>query len=171
MTRRLGSPGAFFYASCPHGLIFAMPRARPPRTPATGTTLSAGVVVVRPETDAWRVLLLRVYNYWDCPKGLIDAGEDPLDTARREVREETGIDELHFRWGESFIETLPYSKNKIARYYVASTPRTDVKLPINPALGAPEHHEFRWLGFDDAARLVVPRVAAVLDWARRIVEG
>jgi len=63
--------------------------------------LSAGVVVVRRVDGEWRVLLLRAYNYWDCPKGLVEAGEDPRASARREVREETGIGELSFRWGDS----------------------------------------------------------------------
>jgi bis(5'-nucleosidyl)-tetraphosphatase len=129
-------------------------------------TLSAGVVVVRRVDDAWRVLLLRVYNYWDCPKGLVEGDEDPLTTARREVREETGIDALEFRWGEQFIETAPYSKNKVARYYVAETMSTEVELRVNPQLGTAEHHEHRWLTFDDAKKLAVPRIAAVLDWAR-----
>lgn len=128
--------------------------------------LSAGVVVVRPTEDGWRVLLLRVYNYWDCPKGVVEPGEDPLATARREVREETGIEDVDFRWGEEFIETGPYSKNKVARYYLAATPAADIKLPVNPELGAPEHHEYRWLKFADALELVVPRIAAVLAWAQ-----
>jgi bis(5'-nucleosidyl)-tetraphosphatase len=128
--------------------------------------LSAGVVVIRQVEDGWRVLLLRVYNYWDCPKGVVEAGENPFDTARREVREETGIADLEFRWGEEFIETPPYSKNKVARYYLAATHAVDVKLPVNPELGAPEHHEYRWLRFADALELVVPRIAAVLAWAQ-----
>ncbi len=95
--------------------------------------------------DGWRVLLLRVYNYWDFPKGVVEPGEDPLTTARREVREETGIEDLEFRWGEEFIETEPYSKNKVARYYLATSPAAMVKLPVSAELGRPEHHEFRWL--------------------------
>ena len=128
--------------------------------------LSAGVVVVRRIDGDWRVLLLRAYNYWDCPKGLVEPGEDPLASARREVSEETGIDSLAFRWGEAFIETPPYSKNKIARYYVAESASGGVKLPVNPELGRPEHHEYRWVEFPEAASLVVPRVGAVLEWAR-----
>ena len=131
----------------------------------TERILSAGVVVVRRVDDAWRVLLLRVYNYWDCPKGEVEPGEDPLTAAVREVREETVIDDLEFRWGEEFVETPPYSKNKVARYYVAETRTTDIKLPVNPELGPPEHHEFRWLTFDAAKALAVPRVRAVLEWA------
>ena len=131
----------------------------------TERILSAGVVVVRRVDDGWRVLLLRIYNYWDCPKGMVEAGEDPLTTARREVREETGIGDLDFRWGEDFIETPPYSKNKVARYYLAVTSCADIELPVNPELGAPEHQEFRWLTFDAAFELSVPRIARVLRWA------
>jgi 8-oxo-dGTP pyrophosphatase MutT (NUDIX family) len=86
------------------------------------------------------------------------------------VREETGIDALEFAWGEQFIETPPYSKNKVARYYVAETAISAVELPVNPELGKPEHHEFRWLAFDAAAQLAVPRIGAVLDWARQRVD-
>lgn len=124
------------------------------------------MVVVRRAGEDWQVLLLRAFKYWDCPKGMVEAGEDPLTTAKREVREETGIEDLEFRWGEEFIETAPYSGNKVARYHVAATRTGSVRLPVNPGLGAPEHHEFRWLDFDAAARLVVPRVARVLEWAR-----
>jgi 8-oxo-dGTP pyrophosphatase MutT (NUDIX family) len=128
--------------------------------------LSAGVVVVRQAEADWRVLLLRAYNYWDCPKGLVEPGENPFDTARREVREETGIEDLDFRWGERFVETPPYSRNKVARYYLAATSSSAVVLPVNPEIGKPEHHEFRWLTFAAAQPRVVPRIAAVLDWAR-----
>ena len=135
----------------------------------TERVLSAGVVVVRRVDVGWRVLLLRAYNYWDCPKGVVEAGEKPLAAAQREVREETGIGDLEFRWGEDFIETEPYSKNKVARYYLAATRTAEVQLPVNPELGAPEHHEFRWLTFEAADALVVPRLQHVLDWSRKIL--
>ena len=113
--------------------------------------MSAGVVVVRAIDASWRVLLLRAYNYWDCPKGVVEPGEDPLASARREVHEETGIEQLEFRWGEVFIETEPYSKNKVARYYLAATATADIKLPVNPELGKPEHHEWRWFSWELAS--------------------
>jgi 8-oxo-dGTP pyrophosphatase MutT (NUDIX family) len=128
--------------------------------------LSAGVVVVRHAEDGWRVLLLRVYNYWDCPKGVVEPGEEPLQTARREVREETGIGDLEFRWGEEFVETPPYSKNKVARYYLAATATADVRLPVNPELGKPEHHEWRWFNWEEAEQRVVDRLWNVLRWAQ-----
>jgi bis(5'-nucleosidyl)-tetraphosphatase len=133
--------------------------------------LSAGVVVVSRVDESWRVLLLRVYNYWDFPKGVVEPGEDPLAAACREVREETSIDSLDFHWGEDYIETAPYSNNKIARYYLAGTEKPDVKLPVNPALGRAEHHEFRWLKFADAEAIVVPRLQDVLRWGLARMEA
>ena len=83
---------------------------------------SAGVVVVRRNRDAWNVLLLRAFAYWDFPKGRIEQGESPLEAARRETREETTLTDLDFRWGDLWIETEPYAGGKIARYYLAETP-------------------------------------------------
>lgn len=125
--------------------------------------------MVRAAAEGWRVLLLRAYNYWDFPKGVVEAGEDPLGAAKREVREEAGIEDLEFRWGGDFIETAPYSKNKIARYYLAKTESAAVKLPVSAELGRPEHQEFRWLAFENAEELVVPRLQEVLAWAARLV--
>lgn len=126
---------------------------------------SAGAVVVRRFPGGWRYLLLRCYRYWDFPKGEIEPGEPPLAAARREVREETGLSDLDFRWGEIFIETPPYSRGKIARYYLAESPQGEVSLPVSPELGRPEHDEFRWLGRDEALALVNPRIQAILEWA------
>jgi bis(5'-nucleosidyl)-tetraphosphatase len=131
---------------------------------------SAGIVVVRRHPDGWRYLVLRAFRYWDFPKGLVEADEDPLAAAIREVAEETTLTGLAFRWGEAFRETPPYSGGKVARYYVAESPRGAVTLPVSPELGRPEHDEYGWLTFDEARALLVPRVQAVLDWAREIVE-
>ena len=133
--------------------------------------LSAGVVVVRRADEGWRVLLLRVYNYWDCPKGLVEPGEDALTTARREVREETTIADLDFAWGTKHIDTAPYGREKkVARYYVARTATTSISLPVNPELGRPEHHEWRWCNFENAALLVSERLLPVLRWAEYLID-
>ena len=67
----------------------------PPRSSATSTEVSAGGVVLRDgrvvvivptrrAADGRRVLAL--------PKGHVDPGETPAQAARREVREEAGVD-------------------------------------------------------------------------------
>jgi bis(5'-nucleosidyl)-tetraphosphatase len=50
--------------------------------------------VVRATPPGWRFLLLRAFNHWDFPKGMVEAGEEPLAAAIREVREETLIADL-----------------------------------------------------------------------------
>ena len=83
------------------------------------TRLSAGVVVVRQVEEGWRFLLLRAFNHWDFPKGMVEAGEEPLEAAVREVREESTIDDLDFAWGQASTRTGPYSRGKVACYYIA----------------------------------------------------
>jgi len=133
------------------------------------TRLSSGVVVVNVVRPTVHFLLLRAYKNWDFPKGLVEPGEQPIDAALREVREETTLDNLSFDWGLGFLETGPYNKGKISRYYLARSSETAVRLPINPDLGMPEHHEARWLQFDQALQLVTPRLLPVLRWARGII--
>lgn len=135
----------------------------------TKPTLSAGVVVVRRAGNTWHYLLLRAYDYWDFPKGIVEPGEDPFAAAIRETEEETTLTDLDFRWGHVFIETEPYGKNKIARYYIAESKDGEVNLPVSAELGHPEHDEYRWLDYESARPLLVPRVQAILDWARRII--
>lgn len=59
---------------------------------------SAGVLLYRRGEAGWEVLLVHPsgnYNRrapWSIPKGLADAGEDLETAARREMREETGVE-------------------------------------------------------------------------------
>lgn len=130
--------------------------------------LSCGVVIVRMTATEPQLLLLKSFTHWDFPKGMQEEGEQPLATALREVREETTINDLQFCWGEDFMDTGPYSKNKVARYFIATTVTEQVSLPVNPTLGHPEHSAWRWVSLDEARQLLAPRLARVLDWAETV---
>ncbi len=132
--------------------------------------LSAGAVVVRQTTEGLRLLMLRAFNHWDFPKGLVEEGESALEAARREIAEETTIDDIEFDWGEVFCETGPYNRDKIARYYLARTSQARVELPVNEELGRPEHNEYRWVTLEQARELASPRVRDVIEWAARLVD-
>lgn len=127
--------------------------------------LSAGAVVVRRTSAGWLFLMLRAYRNWDFPKGVVNPGEDPLAAARREVREETLIDNLQFTWGEEYRQTEPYSNNKVARYYLGETRTECVSLPVSPELGRPEHNESRWMDLAGVLAVASPRVVPIVRWA------
>jgi bis(5'-nucleosidyl)-tetraphosphatase len=131
--------------------------------------LSCGIVIARETEDGWVTIVLRAFHHWDFPKGIRDPGEDPLEAAKREVKEETGIDELSFAWGDRYFETGPYSKGKVARYYLAKTGQSDIVMGISPLTGEPEHHEWRWMSFDDAYDVGSPRVRQIVQWARQVI--
>jgi 8-oxo-dGTP pyrophosphatase MutT (NUDIX family) len=59
-------------------------------------TTSGGIVFRRnPKTEAVEILLmLDAKNRWTIPKGHVEPGEEPKQTAEREIREETGLKEM-----------------------------------------------------------------------------
>jgi ADP-ribose pyrophosphatase len=63
-----------------------------------------GGAVVLALDEADRVCLLRQYRHvvgdwiWELPAGVIEVGEDPLETAQRELREEAGL--IAAQWRE-----------------------------------------------------------------------
>jgi bis(5'-nucleosidyl)-tetraphosphatase len=128
------------------------------------------VIPTRRTAAGWRLLVLRAYKNWDFPKGRVELGEEPLDAAKREAAEETGLLDLRFTFGDAYRETLPYAAGKVARYYIAETSEETIRLPIAHELGRPEHHEWRWVGFDEAEHLLPPRLSLVLEWARNTLE-
>ena len=132
-------------------------------------TLSCGAVVVRRTTAGWLTLMLRAYANWDFPKGVCEEGETPKDAALREVGEEAGIHDLQFAWGDRHIDTGPYNRGKTARYFLARTETEAVEMGISPDTGVPEHHEHRWLDFDEAYDIASPRVRQVVVWARQVI--
>ena len=128
--------------------------------------LSAGVILVRRNGIQWKYLLLRAFSYWDFPKGIVEPDESPIEAAKREVGEETTLNDLNFHWGYNYRETGPYGCGKVARYYIAETNESSVNLPVNPDIGRPEHDEYRWVSYEEAVSLVAPRVRPALEWAQ-----
>jgi 8-oxo-dGTP pyrophosphatase MutT (NUDIX family) len=73
-------------------------RSKGSKTRAQRETSAGGVVFRRGPDGTVRFLLIRdSYKNWGFPKGHLEAGEPPADAARREVAEETGLDELVVR--------------------------------------------------------------------------
>jgi 8-oxo-dGTP pyrophosphatase MutT (NUDIX family) len=120
------------------------PRSLPfrPDRPAI-TELSAGAVVV--EGGKGRFLLLHetAEDRWCFPKGHVEAGETLLAAARREIAEETGLNELEIvgELGEvAYRYYLPAEDQNVFKttvYFLAITQGTRVHLE-------PIFDEARW---------------------------
>ena len=67
------------------------------------------------------------------------------------------------------METGPYRKDKVARYYIARSKQRQVELKVNPELGFPEHQEACWVNFEKALAMVSPRLKPVVKWAHAII--
>jgi len=89
-------------------------------------------------------------DYWDFPKGHVEKGEDEIQTLKREIFEETGLQEKEIEIVENFKETIKYFfkfKNenilKFVTFYLVRAKSKNVKI-------SSEHKDFAWLPFKKA---------------------
>lgn len=121
---------------------------------------TAGAVIFhRDRMGKIEYLILRHKNYWNFPKGGVEAGETDLETARREIREETGLTQLNFIPGFRNTRNIFYRGGKSSRkpeqrgrlvyrravLFLAQSRSQRVKI-------SSEHRGFAWLGFERAKR-------------------
>jgi len=115
---------------------------------------SAGAIIFRKNKEI-KYLLLHYpsgsrtsKDYWDLPKGHIEKGEKEVDTVKREVKEETGLEDIKII--EGFKESIKYFFRfegktifKTVIFYLAETGNQDVKVSF-------EHTGYKWLLYEEA---------------------
>ena len=110
---------------------------------------SYGVVpVFKDETGEYRYLIVKQsQTHWSFPKGHAERGEEPMDAARRELAEETGITDVQLKKRPRF--TISYFFRKRGR---------TVKKTVD-----------HFLGFVDETVAITPQEEEILDylWASR----
>ena len=116
---------------------------------------SCGAIVFRKNKNAIDVLIIKHKNggHWSFPKGHVEAGETEYETARREIREETGI-EVSFVTG--FRELVTYSPKpgimKDVIYFLAEALNSDYKRQeeeISQVRWIPLSHADRYLTYNN----------------------
>ncbi len=127
---------------------------------------AAGVVLFHRRAGELRFLLLRnaLHRTWGVPKGHAEAGEEPLETARRETEEETGV--TAFRLAAGFREEIAYEvrppegrARKVVTYFLGEVDTDEVRR-------SPEHDDAAWVPLAEArARVVHPDLVRVLERA------
>ena len=90
-----------------------------------------GAVAMVPMLDEDTVILVWQFRYpmrrhfYEVPAGKIDAGEEPLQTARRELREECGYDAASWRLLATLDPCIGYSNERIELYLARELTRVE----------------------------------------------
>lgn len=137
--------------------------------PQAREEVSAGGVVVRFVEGVPHILLIRdPYRNWGLPKGHVEGAEEPPQAALREVREETGLAELHlgptlgtidwhFRLGGQLV-------HKYCHFFLMISPTGDpvpeVAEGITECRWLPVQQALRDVSYDNAREMI--RVAGRL---------
>jgi 8-oxo-dGTP pyrophosphatase MutT (NUDIX family) len=135
----------------------------------------AGFVIYRRTPDGIKFLLLyRRGSYWNFPKGHFKPGERSIDTALRELEEETGLKKSEIRIIPNFraYERFQFQVNNQKIFdtvilFLAETRKADIR--IEPR----EHSGFGWFLHHDAATVIGKKyadVARVLRQAKGFLE-
>ena len=114
-----------------------------------GQEKSCGAIVFRKQKDDIKYLLLHYEaKHWDFPKGKQEKGETEQATVTREVKEETGIEDIKF--AEGFKETISYFYrqneeviHKEVVFFLAETKTEEVKISF-------EHVGYAWMSYENA---------------------
>jgi len=89
---------------------------------------SCGAIVYRKYHGNTEILLIKHVNsgHWSFPKGHMEQDETEMETALREIKEETGIDVII---DPTFRETVSYSPKKdtqkVVVYFIAKAKNSD----------------------------------------------
>jgi 8-oxo-dGTP pyrophosphatase MutT (NUDIX family) len=127
---------------------------------------SAGAVVYSTTPDGHEYLLLRYGGgNWGFPKGHVEAGENDIQAAQREVFEETGIPLDSQRLLDGFVDDTDYRfrrgstlVEKDVIFFLIETPQREVRI-------SHEHSGYAWLPYAQA----LARVS--FDGPRRILQA
>jgi 8-oxo-dGTP diphosphatase len=97
---------------------------------------------------------LHLAGYWEFPGGKIDAGEDPADAARRELREETG---LHATEIDPLVVVVHDYADRPLRFHVflARTPDGEPRMDTEREWGWKTLAELETLEMPEANRQMI----------------
>ncbi|MCD6403357.1 MAG: NUDIX hydrolase [Candidatus Aenigmarchaeota archaeon] len=114
-----------------------------------------------------KVLLLHRIkpDVWEFPGGRIEYAEDPADTARREVEEETDLKVEVLGMLDVGSIVRPDGMHEIVLVYKCKRIEGEVGL-------SPEHSEYRWVSFDDLKSIknLATSVISVMDKLKEELE-
>ena len=108
---------------------------------------SCGCIVINEKNEV--LLIHHNSGHWDFPKGHVEDGETEVETAIREVKEETGID---VKVNEKFRYTIVYSPKENIIKEVVFFLATNISNNKNPQLE--EVSEVQWVEYNEALKII-----------------
>lgn len=94
---------------------------------------SFGIIPFRKNKGRWEMLVIQHHaGHWSFPKGHPEEGETPLETAKRELKEETGLDTVSLLGETPFAESYFFTKqgNRVKKTVVFFAAKVDGILSI-----------------------------------------
>ncbi|MFZ3020041.1 MAG: NUDIX domain-containing protein [Minisyncoccia bacterium] len=121
---------------------------------------SFGIIPIFKNGGEFKTIIVKNKNgdHWGSPKGTPEGSETAIETAKRELMEETGIVNVDIREDKTFLEKYPFERegtmyNKTNLYYLGF---------VNEMLigeYSDEIAEVKWVSFDEAKEVLTHQTA------------
>lgn len=132
-----------------------------------------GVIVFYEENGKIYFLVLQqVQGHWSFPKGHAEEGESKLETAIRELKEETGIDKVELISNEVMItDDYTIKKegkediHKTVEFFIGDTSEKNILMQED------EIFDHKWITIDDSEILTYESSKRILNKANQLVRN
>lgn len=131
---------------------------------------SCGILVFHQLNGGEEFLLLHYPSgHWDLPKGHVEEGENEIETALRELEEETGMSSVDIK--EGFREKIHYDFRRHAElvskdviFFLGEVSDKEVQI-------SHEHKGFKWLSYEKALnKMTFENARGILKKGKKYIE-
>jgi 8-oxo-dGTP pyrophosphatase MutT (NUDIX family) len=131
---------------------------------------SAGFLIFKKDNNTIKYLFLKSKGRYDVPKGVQETGESEFEAALRELREETGINE---------VKVIPLFKKKIEYFYRLG--KDNIKKEVTYFLGetnvddikvSKEHDGYEWLTKEEVfSKIKYENIRRLVEDAEKFIKN
>lgn len=114
---------------------------------------SFGVIPIYKKDSAVQFLMIcHIDGHWSFPKGGKEDGESDIETAMRELEEETGITKCQLLIDQEFFEQYSWTResvviDKTVKFFVGLVDSKEIKIQES------EITDYRWADYSEALKL------------------